>query len=203
MQKVVVGARTVTPSKIVCVGRNYVDHIRELGNDIPDEMVVFFKPNSAITSVLYSTRQETLHYETEICFVIERGEFSAVGCGLDLTKRDLQSRLKSKGLPWERAKAFDGAALFSPFVSLPDYQREIGVELIVNGNRRQHGSTTHMMYSPQTILAELKTFLTFEDGDIIMTGTPAGVGPVVAGESYEARILDGDKVLSSCIWQAM
>ncbi len=203
MQKVVVGTGTVTPSKIVCVGRNYVDHVKELGNDIPDEMVVFLKPNSAITSVLHSVSGESLHYETEICFVVEKGEFSAVGCGLDLTKRDLQSRLKGKGLPWERAKAFDGAALFSSFVSLPDYQWEIGIELLVNGDRRQHGSTALMMYTPQEILAELKTFLTFEDGDIIMTGTPAGVGQVVAGDSYEARILDGDKVLTSCIWQAM
>jgi 2-keto-4-pentenoate hydratase/2-oxohepta-3-ene-1,7-dioic acid hydratase in catechol pathway len=203
MQSVVVGDGAVTPSKIVCVGRNYVDHVRELGNDIPDEMVVFFKPNSSITSVLYSARQETLHYEAEICFVIENGEFTAVGCGLDLTKRDMQSRLKNKGLPWERAKAFDGAALFSPFVSLSDYQKEIGIELLVNGDRRQYGSTALMMYSPQTILAELKTFLTFEDGDIIMTGTPAGVGPIVAGDSYEARILDGDNVLTYCIWQAL
>ncbi len=103
----------VTPSKIVCVGRNYVAHIEELGNEIPEQMVVFNKPNSAIGDTLYANLGEPLHYESELAFMVRAGQLAAVAFGLDLTRRELQSRLKHRGLPWERAKAFDGAALFS------------------------------------------------------------------------------------------
>lgn len=195
--------REVTPSKIVCIGRNYVAHIHELGNEIPGEMVVFGKPNSAITSTLRAVQQEPLHYEAEICYLVEKGDLAGVGGGLDLTKRELQSRLKAKGLPWERAKAFDGAALFSPFVRLAAADAELGVELLVDDILRQQGSTGLMIYSPNRILSELKTFMTFEDGDIIMTGTPAGVGTVGAGEVFEVRIVEGDRILSSGRWQAV
>src|SRR6187401_2848464 len=107
---------SVYPSKILCVGRNYVAHIRELGNDVPDTMVVFNKPNSAITGTLRSRiGDEALHYEGELAFAVKKGKLVAVGFGLDLTRRGLQTALKEKGLPWERAKAFDGAALFSEF----------------------------------------------------------------------------------------
>ena len=94
MNTVIVGKKLVTPSKIICIGRNYVDHIAELGNEIPDEMVVFFKPNSAISTQLQSFHQESLHYEAELCFLYQKGKFSAVAVGLDLTKRILQSKLK-------------------------------------------------------------------------------------------------------------
>ena len=103
--------RTAIPTKVLCVGRNYVDHIEELNNAIPDAMVVFNKPCTSVTSSLSSFHQEALHYEAEICFIVENGQYSAVGLGLDLTKRELQSSLKAKGLPWERAKAFDGSAV--------------------------------------------------------------------------------------------
>ncbi|MGL5358272.1 MAG: fumarylacetoacetate hydrolase family protein, partial [Shewanella sp.] len=111
----------IYPTKIVCIGRNYVDHIHELGNEIPEDMVVFVKPNSAITTQLHSQHQgEALHYEAELCFLFQGGRFSHVAVGLDLTKRALQNQLKAKGLPWERAKAFDGAALLSPFIAIED-----------------------------------------------------------------------------------
>jgi len=203
MNTVQVENRVVTPSKIVCIGRNYVEHIHELGNEVPTEMVVFCKPNSAITATLRALHHEPLHYEAEICYMVENGRLAAVGCGLDLTKRELQSRLKAKGLPWERAKAFDGAALFSPFVQLTSADTELGVELLVNGGVRQNGSTGLMMYKPNQILAELQTFMTFEDGDIIMTGTPAGVGVVQAGEVFEVRLLRGEQILVTERWQAV
>lgn len=203
MNTVLVDGQQVAPSKIICIGRNYVEHIHELGNEVPEEMVVFCKPNSAITGSLRALHQEVLHYEAEICYAVKNGGLAAVGCGLDLTKRDLQSRLKAKGLPWERAKAFDGAALFSPFVELRTVSEPLSVELLINDVLRQQGSTAMMIYSPQKILAELQTFMKLEDGDIIMTGTPAGVGPVRAGDTFEIRLIAGERSLTACRWQAL
>ena len=181
MKKVKVGRRKVTPSKIVCIGRNYVEHIEELGNEIPENLVIFLKPNSAISEELQAFHEEPLHYEGELCFIFEEGRFSAVGFGLDLTKRDLQSRLKVKGLPWERAKAFDGAVVFSPFVPMADIDPSLALELDIDGGNMQSGDISLMIYKPDTILAEISTFMTLEDGDIVMTGTPKGVGVVHAG----------------------
>src|SRR5210317_1676835 len=156
MQTVTVNGQSVTPSKIVCVGRNYVAHIEELGNEMPEDMVVFNKPNSAITDILRSQMGgEPLHYEGELCFMVKAGALHAVGFGLDLTKRELQSRLKEKSLPWERAKAFDGAALFSEFVSLPENLASLSLELTVDGAPRQEGGVELMMYPPEAILKEL------------------------------------------------
>ena len=203
MQSVTVDGHTVTPSKIVCVGRNYVAHIRELGNDIPDDMVVFNKPNSAISTELLSrVDDEPLHYEGELAFIIRGGGLAAVGFGLDLTRRELQSTLKKKGLPWERAKAFDGAALFSPFVALPERTDDLTLQLVVDGELRQAGGVKLMMYPPAVILQELASFTTLEDGDIVMTGTPAGVGVIRAGELFEGRVLAGERVLVSASWLA-
>jgi len=203
MQTITVNGQSVTPSKIVCVGRNYVAHIEELGNEIPEDMVVFNKPNSAITDILRSQMGgEPLHYEGELCFVIKAGALHAVGFGLDLTKRELQSRLKDKSLPWERAKAFDGAALFSEFVSLPEALASLSLDLTVDGAPRQDGGVELMMYSPEAILKELAAFITLEDGDIIMTGTPAGVGAVNTGERFEAQVLAAGRSLVSATWVA-
>jgi 2-keto-4-pentenoate hydratase/2-oxohepta-3-ene-1,7-dioic acid hydratase in catechol pathway len=182
----------VYPSKIVCVGRNYVAHIRELGNELPDGMVVFNKPNSAITDVLHShIDNQVLHYESELAF------------GLDLTKRTLQTTLKEKGLPWERAKAFDGAALFSAFVPLPGDIKSLTLRLDVDGELRQAGGVKLMLHQPDAILRELATFTTLEDGDIIMTGTPAGVGEIKSGQRFEGRVLLGDQPLVSAAWVAL
>jgi len=203
MQTVTVNGQSVTPSKIVCVGRNYVAHIEELGNEMPEDMVVFNKPNSAITDILRSQMGgEPLHYEGELCFMVKAGALHAVGFGLDLTKRELQSRLKEKSLPWERAKAFDGAALFSEFVSLPENLESLSLELTVDGAPRQDGGVELMMYPPEAILDELAAFITLEDGDIIMTGTPAGVGGIHTGERFEAQVLAAGRSLLSATWVA-
>jgi len=203
MQSISVNGQAVIPSKIVCIGRNYVAHIEELGNEIPDNMVVFNKPNSAISDLLRSQiGDEPLHYESELCFVAKGGKLAAVGFGLDLTKRKLQSALKAKGLPWERAKAFDGSAMFSKFVALPKEFDKLSLELEVDGKLRQSGGIALMMYPPEVILRELAEFTTLEDGDIIMTGTPQGVGEIRTGERFEGRILVRNKELVAATWVA-
>lgn len=203
MNTVEVDGRVITPSKVVCIGRNYAAHIEELGNEVPDDMVVFNKPNSAISDILRSQLgEETLHYEGEIAFILDGGKLAAVGFGLDLTKRELQSRLKNKGLPWERAKAFDGAALFSSFVTLPENADDLSLELEIDGQLRQTGSIALMMYKPQTILEELAKYTTLEDGDIIMTGTPAGVGGIRTGEHFQGRVLSAGRTLVTASWVA-
>jgi 2-keto-4-pentenoate hydratase/2-oxohepta-3-ene-1,7-dioic acid hydratase in catechol pathway len=193
----------ITPSKIICVGRNYAAHISELGNKVPDNMVLFIKSNAAIGEKLESYHQETLHYEAELCFLYQKGKFCAVAIGLDLTKRVLQSQLKAKGLPWERAKAFTGSALFSDFVTIDTIDEHLALELIINGECRQAGSIAMMLHSPQAILDEIKSFLVLEDGDIVMTGTPAGVGEIVAGDIFEGRVLARNTVLVTKEWQAV
>ena len=203
MNSVHFNSSTIYPSKILCVGRNFVAHIEELGNTVPDDMVVFMKPNSAIGSTLHSSHAgEPLHYETELCFLIDGNELAGVGVGLDLTKRRLQSRLKEARLPWERAKAFDGAALFSEFAALNQGTESLSAQLTVNGKRRQSGAVELMMYKPADILRELRKFLSLEDGDIIMTGTPAGVGEVKAGEQFSGAVLAGDNTLIQASWTA-
>ena len=193
----------IAPSKIVCIGRNYLEHIRELGNETPDDMVIFNKPNSAISAKLRAKIDEPLHYEGEICFTVRAGRLHAVGFGLDLTQRELQSKLKARGLPWERAKAFDGAACFSDFVTLGDTPLEsLSLQLEIDGELRQDGGYALMMYKPAQILAGIQRFMTLEDGDIIMTGTPQGVGQVQAGERFVGRIKSGDQVLVCGEWLA-
>ncbi|MCK5667113.1 MAG: fumarylacetoacetate hydrolase family protein [Thiotrichaceae bacterium] len=203
LNTVKVGDKTLTPSKIICIGRNYVDHINELHNEIPNEMVVFLKPNSAISDELYSFKQEQLHYEGEICFVFEKGRFSAVGFGLDITKRELQGKLKTKELPWERAKAFDGSAVFGPFFDISAIDDSLSIELNINGQNIQSGNISLMMYKPQDILLELQTFMTLNDGDIIMTGTPKGVGTINKGDIFEGIIKTAQGLISATQWRAL
>ncbi|WP_020558448.1 fumarylacetoacetate hydrolase family protein [Thiofilum flexile] len=195
--------RTLTPSKVVCIGRNYVDHIAELNNEVPDDMVVFIKPNSAISSTLKAFQQEPIHYEGELCFVYEQGRFSAVGFGLDLTKRGLQNKLKAKGLPWERAKAFDGAALFSEFVAISPEDKDFTFELSINDEVVQQGHIGLMIYNPETILAQLSTFITLNEGDIVMTGTPKGVGEIKAGSIFKGQVSLKGQLLLTQVWQAV
>jgi 2-keto-4-pentenoate hydratase/2-oxohepta-3-ene-1,7-dioic acid hydratase in catechol pathway len=202
MHRILFQQQLITPSKIVCVGRNYVAHIEELGNEVPEDMVVFLKPNSALGDTLYAVREEPLHYEGEIAFLVQDGRLAGVGFGLDLTKRGLQARLKAKGLPWERAKAFDGAALVSEFVPLTGPVEELALELRVDGSIRQAAGVPLMMYPPAAILADLAGFMSLEDGDIIMTGTPAGVGEIDAGQRFEGRITRAGQTLVSVSWVA-
>ena len=205
MKSVIVDNKIITPSKIICIGRNYVEHITELGNEIPDEMVVFNKPNSAISTELLSYHQEVLHYEGELCFIIKKNQLSAVGFGLDLTKRTLQSKLKAKGLPWERAKAFNGAAVFSQFVAInqDDIRDGLSLELSINNELIQAGGFKLMMYKPADILTELKTYTELNDGDIIMTGTPKGVGLISKGAYFKGRVLIGNQEIVSANWTAI
>ena len=121
---------------------------------------------------------------------------------MDLTKRELQNRLKQGGLPWERAKAFDGSAVFSEFVSFPARAEALSLQLEVDGVLRQSAGVALMMYPPDTIMHELGQFTTLEDGDIIMTGTPAGVGQIRTGERFEGRVLARDKILVAASWVA-
>jgi 2-keto-4-pentenoate hydratase/2-oxohepta-3-ene-1,7-dioic acid hydratase in catechol pathway len=166
-------------------------------------MVIFNKPNSAISSRLLAARDEPLHYEGEICFMVHGGKLQALGFGLDLTQRELQSKLKASGLPWERAKAFDGAACFSDFVALGDTPIDsLSLQLEINGELRQEGGYELMMYKPDQILSGISRFMSLDDGDIIMTGTPKGVGQVQPGDRFVGRILSGDNTLVSCEWQA-
>ncbi|TXZ08430.1 fumarylacetoacetate hydrolase family protein [Vibrio mimicus] len=195
--------RSLSVGKVLCVGRNYVEHIQELQNSIPEQMVLFHKPSSAVTSNLRSFHQEPLHYEAEICFVVEKGQYVGVGIGLDLTKRQMQSYLKSKGFPWERAKAFDGAAVLSRFVPLEGLDvTDLNLELLINCVRVQKGHVKQMLYSPQTVLQELKSYLTLEDGDVVMTGTPQGVGEVHQGDLFVGRLKCGEHTLIEVEWLA-
>ncbi len=202
MRSVLLNGEKITPSKVICIGRNYVDHVKELGNDLPDDIVIFIKPNSAINNELSSFHQESLHYEGELCFMVIGGEFRAVGFGLDLTKRTLQNTLKSKGLPWERAKAFDGSAVISDFVSIEEITNGLTLSLSINGQLTQQGGVELMMYKPGQILEKLKESFTLEDGDIVMTGTPKGVGVIDTGAIFEAQINFNDTTLINKAWKA-
>lgn len=204
MKAIVVGETKFYPSKILCVGRNYVEHIHELGNEVPENMVVFNKPNSSIATELHSFLDEPLHYEAEICFIIKDKQLHAVGFGLDLTKRALQSKLKGKGLPWERAKAFDHSAKFSRFIPLEGIDvSKLEVELFINSMRMQLGGTPQMLYKPQVILQELNSYTSLEDGDVVMTGTPQGVGEIVAGDRFLGRIKHAGKAIIEVEWVAV
>ncbi|MBB1366890.1 fumarylacetoacetate hydrolase family protein [Pseudoalteromonas sp. SR44-5] len=196
--------KPVNPSKVICIGRNYAAHIAELGNQVADEMVVFLKPPSAITNTLMCThKDEQLHFETEICFQVNNGCLAAVAVGLDLTKRDLQSKLKASGLPWERAKAFDGSALFSEFVQIDEQAIEhLSLTLLIDNKVRQQGGVELMLYKPAVISAQVSEFMTLIDGDIIMTGTPAGVGAVNAGSTFIAQLHLGSDLLIQQEWLA-
>lgn len=189
------------PSKIVCIGRNYVDHIKELGNQVPTEPVIFIKPNSSISKDIIFSNSEIIHYESEISFLILGGALRGVAFGLDLTKRDIQSELKAKGLPWERAKAFDNSAVFSPFKSFSGNVKDLSIELYINDVLAQKGNYQLMLNKPATILSEVTSFMSFEDGDIIMTGTPKGVGIINSGDIFSGKIFEKDTLLIESTWE--
>ncbi len=195
------GAR-ISPSKIVCIGRNYVKHIEELGNEIPSSMVIFMKPNSSISENLSTCKNEPVHYEGEISFIIKNKSIAGVGFGLDLTKREIQSRLKAKGLPWERAKAFDGASVFTSFVRFDKDVSSLHVKLFINEKLIQDGSVAHMLYKPHEILKEIDSFSSLSDGDIVMSGTPQGVGIVSEGDKFRGEIYLGGELLIQKEWVA-
>jgi len=191
----------ITPSKVVCVGRNYVEHIQELNNEMPSQMVLFNKPNSSITNTLYYF-SPTHRYEGELCFLIEDKQIAGIGFGLDLTNKEAQEYAKKKGLPWERAKAFDNSAVFSEFIAFSGDLKDISFKLWINGELKQEGNYDLMIYKPATILEEIGSFMSLEDGDIIMSGTPKGVGNYKKGDIFEAKIYENDKAILSCSFEA-
>ncbi len=199
MHTVLCDDHSYTPSKIICVGRNYVEHIHELGNEIPSSMVLFNKPNSAITDRLRFVSEKT-RFEGEICLLIIGGEIAGVGFGLDLTKADIQEHLKSKGLPWERAKGFDGSCVLGRFVSLEGGFEELSMTLHINGVLAQKATCELMIYKPAMILEEIKGFMSLEDGDIIMSGTPKGVNTYSVGDRFVGRIYSDDRLLVESAW---
>ena len=199
MNQITFDGRSVTPSKIVCIGRNYVEHIEELGNEVPEQMVVFNKPNSVIADALHFI-EPTCRFEGEICFLIEKGDIAGVGFGLDLTKAGIQNKLKEKGLPWERAKSFDSSAVLGDFVPFRGPFEPLRMTLHIDGRVQQHADYNLMMYKPDVILEEIKTFMTLEDGDIIMSGTPKGVSTYEIGQRFVGRVYSGDTLLVESAW---
>lgn len=185
--------------KIVCIGRNYLDHIRELGNDVPAQALLFIKPSTSLVSLdkplLLPVGLGECHNELELALLIKspitKGTpiilpelIWGVGLGLDLTLRDLQSSLKNQGHPWERSKAFDKACPVSPFVPLAEFEdvNNIDFTLSVNDQIRQQGCTAKMMRSIEALLMEITACFTLLPGDIVLTGTPAGVGVLNSGD---------------------
>lgn len=197
MHSIAFNNKIVFPSKIVCVGRNYLNHIKELNNEIPEEPVLFIKPNSAIAEDLTVNPQRILHYEAELCLLIKAQKIVGVGVGLDLTDRKLQSELKQKGLPWEKAKGFDGAAVFIEFIPLENINDlpDLSFKLMINGCVKQHGVYEHMLYKPESLVQYIQTYFSLNDHDIVMTGTPEGVGEIKLNDIFELNLYLKEKVV--------
>jgi acylpyruvate hydrolase len=193
--------------KIICIGRNYIDHARELGNKVPEEPVFFMKPDSALIKnnkpFFYPDFSNEIHHEIEIVVKISRlGKhiekkfahryYEEVGLGIDFTARDLQKKQAMDGKPWEISKAFDGSAPLGKFIrldTLPD-PSAIRFRLEKNGREVQKGNTKDMIFSIDEVIAYISKFLTLKIGDLIYTGTPAGVGPVKIGDQLTAYLED-------------
>ena len=199
MQTIHYKEQSVEVSKVVCIGRNYVEHIEELGNEIPSSMVVFNKPNSAICDTLYYF-SEHCRFEGEICFLIRSNQIVGLGFGLDLTHADIQNQLKAKGLPWERAKAFDRSAVLSDFVYFDGELETLEMKLTINEVLVQFATYDLMMYKPDVMLSEIQSFMTFEDNDIIMSGTPKGVGTYQRGDKFLGQIFSNNTLLLEKEW---
>jgi len=191
----------ISPSKIICIGRNYVEHIEELGNEIPENMVIFNKPNSSITDRL-GYFGEGCRFEGEICLLVSSGEIVGLGLGLDMTLVDIQNSMKKKGLPWERAKSFDGAAVLSEFIPFDGSLSNIRFELYINDVLTQQADYSLMMYKPSEMLEEISSFMTLEDYDVIMTGTPKGVGYYSIGDRFQMKLYNGDEMILESKWVA-
>ena len=188
------------PSKIVCVGRSYADHARELGNAVPDRPVLFIKPPSSLQSleqgITWNKDLGSCHFECELTLRIDHplkaesdpikalAAIGAVTLGLDLTLRDVQDDLKKKGHPWERAKAYDGSCVLADWVDAKEITdwNAAQYSLDINGQRRQTGDTAYLIFEIGALLAEISQSFTLEPGDVVMTGTPAGVGPLHSGD---------------------
>lgn len=194
--------KTISPSKVICIGRNYVEHIKELNNEMPDSMVIFNKPNSAISNKLHYFNEDT-RFEGEICFLIENNQISGIGFGLDLTKANIQNKMKSQGLPWERAKSFDGSTILSEFVSFNGDMTSLKLELYINDTLTQFSNYDLMIYKPKDMIKEILSFMSFEDGDIIMSGTPKGVRNYKVGDIFIGKIYSNNELLIQSKWKVL
>jgi 2-keto-4-pentenoate hydratase/2-oxohepta-3-ene-1,7-dioic acid hydratase in catechol pathway len=197
--------------KIICIGRNYAEHAQELGNEIPDEPVVFMKPKSALlqahTPFYYPEFTNELHYECELVLrVCKNGKyiqerhaanyFNGISVGIDFTARDIQDECRKKGLPWEKAKAFDNSAGVGKFIDItPGFNlKNINFSLKKNGELVQEGNSGKMIFSFEKIISHISNYFSLNIGDLIFTGTPAGVGECVVGDELEC-FLDGVSTL--------
>ena len=195
--------------KIICIGRNYAEHAKELGNEVPESPVIFMKPDTAVLkkgSDFYIPEfSNDVHYELEVVLKISKGgkyiqkeaadkHYDEIGLGIDFTARDLQSQLKAKGLPWELSKAFDGSAVVSEFFKKEDFDmKNLNFSLLKNKEEVQNGNTSLMIFSPEKIIAFVSQYFTLKVGDLIFTGTPKGVGKVSENDILEA-FLEKQKV---------
>jgi 2-keto-4-pentenoate hydratase/2-oxohepta-3-ene-1,7-dioic acid hydratase in catechol pathway len=201
--------------KIICVGRNYVDHIKELSNDKPTDPVIFIKPDTALIdssqAFYYPSFSIDVHYELELVYRVGKvgknieAKFAhkyidAIGLGIDFTARDIQSKLKEKGLPWEKAKAFNGSAFVSSMRSIidSDFTNPIEFELFKNKESVQKSNSDLMIWNIFELIADISQYFTLKTGDYIFTGTPAGVGPVQKGDILQGN-LQGDKLFELVI----
>jgi 2-keto-4-pentenoate hydratase/2-oxohepta-3-ene-1,7-dioic acid hydratase in catechol pathway len=197
--------------KIFCVGRNYSEHAKELGNVVPENPVIFSKPDTALIKngedFYLPDFSNDVHYEAELVIKISKmgkkiqekfasNYYSEIGFGIDFTARDLQAQLKQKGLPWELAKAFDGSAPIGEFSNHKDLQNPIQFSLLKNGELVQNGNSNDMIFSFDKIVSFISQYFTLKVGDLIYTGTPAGVGAVKIGDKLEGFI--GDKKMLHC-----
>ena len=193
--------------KIICVGRNYTDHIKELENNKPKEPVLFLKPDSSIIlnnkPFFIPNFSQNIHYELELIIKISRlGKhieekfshkyYDFIGLGIDFTARDLQSDLKSKGLPWEKSKAFDGSCFISKWINKSEFNdvNNLNFNLNKNGKTVQKTNSKLMLWKIDELISYISTFFTLKIGDVIFTGTPAGVGKVSIGDNLEGFIED-------------
>ncbi|MEJ2199391.1 MAG: fumarylacetoacetate hydrolase family protein [Desulfuromonadaceae bacterium] len=198
-------AKTLRVGKVVCLARNYSDHIRELGNETPEKAVLFIKPSSSIIGqrepVIIPDFSQNCQHEVELAVLIGKwgknirpedalDYVSGYGVAIDMTLRDVQSELKAQGLPWDVAKGFDTACPLSDFVPAGEISdpHNLRITLKVNEQLRQDGSTAQMMRRIPEIIATISSIFTLEEGDVILTGTPAGVGPVQSGDRMLAEI---------------
>ena len=193
--------------KIFCVGRNYADHAKELNNEVPDEPVIFMKPKSALlqphTPFYYPEFTNELHYEAELVLRIAKNGkyiqekfaskyYDAVTVGIDFTARDIQTELKQKGLPWERAKAWDNSAVVGKWVPVTGLKNKNAVNFAMYKNKElmQQGNSDEMIFSFDYIVSYISNFFSINIGDLIFTGTPAGVGEAVVGDELEGFMED-------------
>jgi len=198
-------AEPIRIGKILCIGRNYADHIKELGNETPERPVIFTKPASSVIGegeeIVIPSYSSDCHHEAELALLIGRkgsniaaadaiSYLAGYATAIDLTLRDVQAELKKKGLPWDIAKGFDTACPLSPFVpaaQVADPQK-LQITLSVNGEKRQDGGTELMIHRIPELLSYLSSIFTLEPGDLVLTGTPAGVGPITSGDRVVAEI---------------